>query len=1173
MKRAFLYILLYLVIGLPLSFSNEIRFIKNDGQWEQPFLFKANLGNGALFIEKGAFTYNFFNLEAYHSHHSGTAKTSTSPNSQTSHAFKINFLGSNPLTEVTSENPFTEYYNYFVGKNENNWKSNIKAYQTINYNELYPHIDLSLYSFGNNLKYDVIIRPGGNVKNVKLLYEGTDNLTIDETGNLIITTSINEITEQKPYAYQTINGKRIEVPCRFELKGSKVSFKILAPYNKDLPLIIDPILVFASYSGSTADNFGMTATYGFDGSLFAGGLAFNIGYPTTLGAFDTIFNGTPGPQITDVVISRYDSSGTNLIYSTYLGGLQTETVHSLIANEDDELFLYGVTGSNDFPVTTNAYDTTFNGGSLLLFQSNGTRFNSGTDIYIAKLNGAGTSLLGSTFIGGSLNDGVNHSNVVIGGSPNYDSLQNNYGDQFRGEIILDNDNNCYISSSTRSSDFPIVNGFDNTLGGLQDGVVFKFNADLSTLIWSSYIGGNNMDAGYSIKLDTNNIVYVSGGTVSSLDFPTTAGTIQPSYQGGKADGFIAKIDSNGSSILAATYLGTNDYDQCYFLDIDRFGSVYTVGQTRGPFPVTNAAYSNPNSGQFIARMDNDLTTIEYSTVFGNGNVNSFFSPSAFLVDRCQNVYVSGWGGSILGGGTALTGMPVSTDAVQTSPGDGFNFYLFVLERAAQSLLYGTYYGGNQSQEHVDGGTSRFDKDGIVYQSVCAGCGGNDDFPTSVGAWSRVNNSSNCNNGVFKFDFEIVAKARFSVDNFVGCAPLTVTFTNSSNTSESYLWDFGGGDTTSQIFNPVRTYVTPGTYNVSLLIEDSICNIIDTAFQIITVGAPLTITGGTTITTCDTATLSVSSTGGAASFIWSSNNQFSDTLNSNLNDSNFFVSVSDTTMFWVMLTNGACSVIDSFTVNHIGVLINANDTAICLGEPVNLLATNLLNDPLTYAWTPASSIISGANTPNPTVNPDSSTTYTVTAQNASGCIATDTVRVVASGFDPNNIIISADKDSLFAGEGTFLHVLPSSGFTYSWTPTDFLDNPSSDSPFVSPKSTTTYTALLTENSSNCVYSKTITIYLIEVNCDEPDVFIPNAFTPNKDGENDILFVRGKNVKELELKIYDRWGEKVFETTQQISGWDGTYKGEVVEPGVFVYYLKVICIDDQEYFKKGNISVIR
>ena len=588
--RLILVIISFIFFTCSVEAHNEgIRYIENKGQWSEPFLFKADIGIGALFVEQTSFTYNLYNADEFQSNH---FNNSTIVKPIKFHAFRINFLNALPA-KIEAKDTYPEYYNYILGKDKNKWKGKVKAFHLIEYQNLYKNIDLHLYSQGNFLKYDVILKPNSSIQDVKLSYEGTDNLKITESGNLIIKTSVGDIVEHKPYAYQEINNIKNEIACEFVLMNNTVTFKLTGKYNKNIPLIIDPVLVFSSFSGSNANNFGMTATYGYDGSLFSGGTAFSIGYPTTLGAFDPSFNGTPAGGITDGVITRYDSTGTNLTYSTYIGGIQTETVHSLIANTNNELFLYGATSSFDFPTLSNSYDTSFAGGTSVYYASTGSNFINGTDIYISKLSADGTTLLGSTYLGGSQNDGINSTY-----SNNYDSLMYNYGDLFRGEVMLDESGNCYLTSSTKSPDFPIVNGFDNTFEGNQDAIVIKLNSDLSSVYWSTFIGGSNVDAGFSIKIDSANYVYVCGGTASN-DFPTTPGTINTNYLGGKADGYIVKIDTNGTQLLASTIVGTNDYDQCYFLEIDRFGSIYTVGQTRGVFPIINAPYSNINSSNFI----------------------------------------------------------------------------------------------------------------------------------------------------------------------------------------------------------------------------------------------------------------------------------------------------------------------------------------------------------------------------------------------------------------------------------------------------------------------------------------------------------------------------------------------------------------------------------------------
>ncbi|CAG0948164.1 MAG: T9SS type B sorting domain-containing protein [Bacteroidetes bacterium] len=1157
--------------------NNSLLFIENKNQWPVQVLYKTDLHGGTLFLEKTCFTFNFYNRDTYKYNHQNLHFANTVENLDTQmrfHAYKIHFVNANPNSTIEHRHKSSHYYNFYIGNDSKKWASNVYAFSEITYQNIYPGTTLKTYSVGNYMKYDFIITPGNSPDKIKLFYEGTNGISLDKAGNLIVKTSVNTITEQKPYAYQEINGAKKEVECRFKVIDSYVQFVFPKGYNKKYKLIIDPVLIFASYSGSTADNFGMTATYDNDGNLYGGGICYNNGYPITLGAYDGTFNGTPGPSIADVTISKFNAAGSNLIYSTYLGGAGTETVHSLIVNKDNELYLYGATSSADFPTTPGAYDPTFNGGSTLSFNFNGTTFNGGTDIYVTKFNSTGFALLGSTYMGGSGNDGVNY-NIWSGNYNNvgaYDSLTSNYGDQFRGEVMLDTLGNCYIATSTRSADFPILNGFQPVFQGVQDAVVFKLNSNLTSLTWSTFLGGSDKDAGYSLKVDSNFNVYVAGGTASS-NFPTTGGTIQTTYQGGKVDAYVCKISANGNSLLTSTFLGTALYDQAFFVELDRFENVYVVGQSLGNFPIVNAPYFNANSKQFVCKLQNNLSAFYYSSIFGNGNGSINISPSAFLVDDCENVYVSGWGANILQN-TPLSGMPVSPNAFQANPANGYDFYLIVFERDVQSLLYGSYFGGGQSQEHVDGGTSRFDKKGVVYQAVCAGCGSNDDFPTTPGSWSQINGSSNCNLGVFKFDFEIFPVADFSISHLSGCAPLTIQFTNGSSTFD-YLWDFGNNDTTSQIVNPIKTYNNPGTYVVYLIVTDSICNVKDTAMKVITVFPPINQIIGNDTTVCDSAFLWAFAPGQNITYTWSTNNQFTDTINPNINIGQVWVyPTQPTTTYYVSISNGDCSEIDSITVTMAGVKISTNDTIVCGSNEAQIhVYNNMPGQILTYTWTPTNLIISGQGTSSPTVNSSSSAWFYVTVTNQFGCSATDSLYLASFGANTANGYIIADEDTLFGQNGTYLHAYPQIGnYTYQWIPPQHVTHPNIPNTYANPPQTTTFIVMITD-SNGCSITREKTIYVFELVCGEPNVYIPNAFTPNKDGNNDILFVRGRNITEMHFAVFNRWGEKVFETTDQKTGWDGTYKGKEVDPAVFVYHLTVKCGDGQEYFKKGNVTVIR
>lgn len=1208
MKRYGL-LLLSIIFGLTGLWSQEIpeinsqyQFIENKGQWPEQVNFRADIPGGFIWLEKNKFNYQFRKIP--YAHGTDITKLQKIDLTVKQHVIFAEFLDSKSEFEVISNHKSTDYHNYFLGNDKNRWASYCYSYSEITYKEFYDGIDLRIYEKDLVLKYDFILKP--KAKNeIKIKYSGAERIHITRKGNLIIETSLGQIIEEKPYAYQIKNGKLIEVDCDFVLKNEIVSFE-LGDYDENYKLVIDPVLIFASYSGSVSDNFGMTATYDEYGNMFSGGMAYGNSYPTTPGAYDesgTLSNtngqasDAPEYGITDVVITKYNSDGTSRIYSTYIGGGTdfggTETVHSLICDSLGNLHLFGSTSSATFPVTNDAYNTNFGGGQNQAFYFNGVTFlydnglGGGCDLFVSKLDPSGSNLLASTYIGGTGNDGINYS--ITGGSYNsiaaYDSLTTNYGDQFRGEIMLDDSGYVYIASSTRSDDFPIVNGFQSVFGGQQDAVIFKLSPDLDTLVWSSYLGGSDKDGGYSIKLNSNKDVVVAGGTASN-NLPTTPNAHTQTYQGGVADGFIGLISNNGSSLTNLSYLGSNSYDQSFFVEIDRWDNVFVISQCLGGFPISPNTYSNPGSTQLLTKFSPDLTTLSISTLFGNGNGQINISPSAFLVDFCGNVYVAGWGANILQS-TPLSGMPITFNAFQPVAPNGFDFYLIVLARDFESLIYGSYIGGNNAQEHVDGGTSRFDKNGIVYQSVCGGCrrcsdpnnpacDPNSDFPTTPGAVSQTNNSDNCNNLVFKFDFEIVPKAEFTPDITEGCAPFTVQFMNTSSDSTNYLWDFGDGDTTSQIFNPTKVYDTPGTYQVNLLVTDTICLLVDTAEVTITVYDSLLLETMNDTVICGPSTFDIwaSSYGTTVEYQWSSTNQFLDTLNADLADSVLTVNPGNPQYYYVRITNPWCTEIDSVYIDFIGDVLDVSpDTNICGGDQIDLFAIN--SNPFvtfTYSWAPSSEILAGQGTAQVSVAPDSTTVFTLTATSSNGCVITENITVGVYYLDSSLVDATADFDTIYQGGSTFLHAFPdTSGIQYIWFPGQSLNDPFVQSPVATPDATTIYTVII--NKGGCTDTAQVKVTVLENICDDPTVFIPNAFTPNDDGNNDVVYVRGDNIEIMTFRIFDRWGEMVFESNDQNVGWDGTFRGKQLNPDVYVYYLDVTCVGGDEELIKGNITIIR
>ncbi len=866
---------------------SEIRYIENKGQWESPELFRANLPMGKLFVEKNALTYvledPYQNSECQHpggcSHEPEGDKSA--PHLTRCHAIKMHFRGSNPDVKPIGQVPDKTYHNYFYGQDPSHWASHVQLYGTVVYPEIYSGIDMKLNTKDIHFKYEFIVHPGANPDQIDIFYEGANGLLI-ENGNLIIQNSVNDLTEQKPFAYQLSGRDTLVVPCEFVISGNQMHFSFPSSWRQDLELVIDPVVVASTYAGSMgASTYGHSASYDDDGNIYTGGRSFGSGYPTTTGAFQTNFGGG-----TDVGISKFNPTGTTLLWATYLGGNSSDNAHSLVTNGDHELFIYGSTSSTNFPVSSGCFQNLYGGGA--------------SDIFVTRLSEDGATLLGSTYVGGSAADGSN-------------SLAVNYGDSFRGEIILDNSGNPCIASFSSSGNFPMTPGvFDPTYNGGQDGVVFKFNAGLTTLVWSTYLGGNADDAAYGLKLNDIDMVYVTGGT-QSQNFNFSEYALHQNYMGGTHDGFIFILWPDVTFAVAGTYIGTAGFDESFFIQMDDENSVYVYGQSDGGIPVTPGCYGNPGSYQFIYKLDQTLSEVIYSTVFGNGNNNGKLTPTAFLVDLCQNVYAAGWG--------ITTGFPVSPNAVQPNT-DGQDFYIMVLERDAPTLLYATYFGSS-AWEHVDGGTSRFDKKGIVYEAVCEG---SPNFPVSPGAYAPTS-SVGWDLAVFKIDFQLsgpTAQIGVNGGNQSGCAPFDANFSNASLNANNYVWNFGDNSPESTEEAPFYTYNTPGIYTAyCIAIDSSSCFLTDTAYLTITVLAPPDVNLGSDTLICHTPDLTLTAGNPGCTFVWSTF------------ETSAQITVNQTGSFWVTADNGECIGRDTILVEFIPPPALGPDISVCENVPVIL----------------------------------------------------------------------------------------------------------------------------------------------------------------------------------------------------------------------------------------------
>lgn len=1147
-----------------------LQFIPNKGQWQSPFLYKGTSSFADFYLQKTGITYvvgDAANPEKIES-----IKERATPPEQpvilNYHAYKMSWIGANPNPVTNAGKKQDFYLNYFLGKDSKHWQSNVGVYGNVTYQNLYPNIDLYVSSDKGLAKYDFIVRPGGDATQIILAFEGLDNLEIKQ-GDLVLKTSVGEIKELKPYAFQYQNGALQEIKCRYKLKGNILSYEFPNGYDNSKNLTIDPTIIFATLTGSTADNWGFTATYDKQGNLYAGGIVNGTGYPTTLGAFQTIFGGgTTGSDMPcDISISKFNPTGTSLIYSTYLGGDADEMPHSLVVDDSNNLIVAGKTLSDNFPVTANAYDASYDGGY---------------DIYLTKFNDSGTSLLASTYLGGSSDDGVNISPSFYGDQT---TIKYNYGDGSRSEVMVDKSGNIYLASSTQSSNFPTTsNAFSSSLSGTQDGVFIKMNSSLSSLTYSTFLGGTSTDAAYVLSLDTTQShVYVGGGTASSnFASGTTTGAWQSSYQGGSADGFICRFKNSGSyNLLRTTFIGTSSYDQVYGLKTDLENGVYAVGQTLGSFPVSTGVYSNAGSPQFIIKLDSSLSTKDYSTVFGSGSsTHPNISPVAFMVDTCQNVYVSGWGAGNISTGSSTTGLPITSNAFQSTT-DGSDFYFAVFNKDAQNLLFGSFFGASGKMEHVDGGTSRFDPDGVVYQAICASCGFGSDFPATPGAYATQKGSNNCNLGAVKIAFNLSSvEAEAAASPTSGCAPLTVNFSNNSSNGVTYFWDFGDGGTSTNA-QPVHTFTNPGTYQVMLAAANpNSCHTDDTAFITITVSSD-TISANFNFTLLDTCTnphINIQNTSTTlpghslnnATFDW----DFGDgSTFSGMNPPDHpYAAPGAYNIQLIMTEPDACNSPDTiikaliFTQEFISASFNLPDT-LCAGQPVNFQNTS--QNANSYQWDFGDG--NSTTDANPQHIYDSPGTYTIVlvANNPFACNTTDsTIKTITISTSPTAAFSASPFQPEMNVPTTFNN--QSQGATrYYWNFGDGSSSSETNPVHQFPRSGNYNVCLTAYNNQGCsdIVCKKISAAV------QPLADLPTAFSPNGDGKNDVLYVRGYAIKTMDLKIFNRWGQLVFESKNQSNGWDGTFQGKPQEMDAYAYILSVTFLDGSNLKKQGNVTLLR
>ncbi len=546
------------------------------------------------------------------------------------------FDGANRGVTLHPEEPLPGRSNSIVGNDPQNWRT-ARTFGRIRAKDLYPGIDLVYYGINKRLEFDFIVQPGADPNRIRMSFDGAPGLTLAPNGDLLITTSTGEIRQHRPVVYQIISGVRHEISGRFSLQAGMVSFAV-SPYDPRFPLTIDPVLSFATYLGGSNTESAYAIAVDASGNTYIAGDTYSIDFPK-VGPVQT-YQGSK-----DIFVTKLNSTGTAILYSTYLGGTGNDTARAIAIDASGNAYVTGQTYSVNFPVTNGALRTTAPGNA---------------DAFVAKLNASGNALVYSTYLGGT-------------------------GNEMGTAIAVDTSGNAFVAGYTDSTAFPVTAGAAQAThkGGFYDGWVAKLSASGTSLVYCTYLGGAGIDVINGIAIDTAGNAYVAGQT-DSVDFPVV--NAYQASRAGNSDAFVAKLNSSGSALVYSTYLGGTSADQAFGVAVDISGNAYVTGSTfSSDYPVTSGAFQTTWKGSydaFVTKVNPAGNGIVYSTfIGGTGN------------DIATAIRVSTAGLAWIAGYTDSTTFPTQspTQATNTGGRDGF---VAAVSPTGATLSFATYLGGS-----------------------------------------------------------------------------------------------------------------------------------------------------------------------------------------------------------------------------------------------------------------------------------------------------------------------------------------------------------------------------------------------------------------------------------------------------------------------------------------------
>jgi len=1066
--------------------NTKAPWIKNAGQWDKDILYVAHTFAGNTVVNKAKEILYALPVD-----------------STSGYVLKERFVGkiNNPLNEIPSgEKKALSVFNYFIGNDHSSWTTNVPSYQLLDLGEIWEGVQVKLNANNNNVEKLFYIKPNINPQSIEIIIDGTTHLEVSPNGNLIMATPVGEVAYSAPIAYQWIDGEKHLAKAKYKIKeNGKNSYSfIVEDYDPKYELIIDPLLA-STFIGDGGNDWGNAIAVDESGNVFMTGYTWSDNFPSTAGSFSEPFNG-----VKDAYVSKLSNDLSTLLVSTFIGGNSWDNGLSLIVEATGEVILSGATGSANFPIAGAAYDNAYNGGS--------------NDVFVCKLDNELSSILVSTFIGGD-------------------------GDDYGYDLALDNMGNVFVTGITESANYPSIGGYDNTFnGGYEDVFISKLNNGLSSLLASTYIGGSTDEGADAIAVDNAGNVFISGFTYSD-DFPT-AGMPYDAEHNGSGDIYISKFNNDLSLLSSSTFIGGSNYEESHAIALDAEQNVFIAGYSGSmEYPSTAGVYDetfNENHDAIITKLDNNLSNILASTFIGGAEDDDCYG---LVIEGAENVFITGISFS--------ADYPITNNAFDNTYNGERDIFVSRFSFDLSELLESTYIGGADNDWALDltiddagsvfvgGGTysgdfpmvgSPYDdsfnggEDAIIAKIM--GCGVNDlcDPDNPFGSIALdVEQDTSCNNGCnasanpgpmaeggcYDFTYPTVWY-NFTPETNKDCIKITI---ESEELPQPQVAIFQGGcpsDNASLPFtcdagsNGELSIRMGAEANVTYYIAVSDATGAEGYFNICIENNPedaLSLDVTATDLSCFESNdgsihLSINNGTGLIDYDWNKDTLDGIPIHPSLPMGAYLVTVTD--------ENNCTDQSDSIIINQpdqifVELALEPESNIIVYGDSVLISAVPSIDEDAisNVVWSPPHALATSpsANSLEQYVAPLMPTELIVTVEDTTGCLATDT---------------------------TQLHV-------------------STRFPF----------------------------------------YVPNAFAPeSSDPQNTIFrpFVTHKVQQINFVRIFDRWGTLVYErnnfpTFDELKGWDGSYNGKLLNAGVFVFCIEVEFINADVRMYSGDVTLVR